>query len=155
MKLSGHNDIYDTAIVMHPPVLRDSGRLFDTAADLMLLLANIHYVLGCSPETVRQWALNAVRRCPLINADAACDNVVAVCNVRWFLSPSDEERIEQFGCFERLDQQATADVVSLHQLISDNSSPTSPSYTPCNSPSFEDWVSDAESEQTRQSIAVW
>lgn len=160
MELSAHNCYTDTAIVMHPSRLHDTGRLSDTAADLMLLLANINYVLGITPQSVRQWALDAVRRCPITNASAYYHDVVPVGSVRWYLPRANEERIEQFGCFERLDQQATADVVSLHHLISEHSypepeSPTSPVYTPSSSPSFEDWGSDVESEQTRQSIAQW
>jgi len=149
LELSAHDDFTDTAIVMNPARLNTNERLYDTAADLMMLCANMSYVFNIPQQTVRQWALVNVRRAPLETATWAYPDVVPVGAVSWFLSEQDEERLEQFGCFEMLDQQAAADVVTLHNLITEYSyvvhSPVSPPYTPCCSPSFMDWGSDMES----------
>jgi hypothetical protein len=149
MELSAHDCFIDTAIVMHPARLNTNGRLYDTAADLMLLCANMSYVLNIPQQTVRQWALMNVRRAPLATASWPYPDVVPVGAVSWFLSEQDEHRLEQFGCFETLDEQAAADVVTLHNLVTEYSySPTSPvyvPYTPCCSPSLMEWGSDLES----------
>ena len=146
LELSAHNSYVDTAIVMHPARLNTIGRLHDTAADLMLLLANMTYVLNIPQQTVRQWALVNVRRAPLSTASWVYPDVVPVGAVSWFLSEQDEQRLEQFACFEVLDHQAAADVVTMHNLLTEYSySPVSPPNTPCCSPTLMDWGSDLES----------
>lgn len=153
LELSAHNSYVDTAIVMHPARLNTSERLHDTAADLMLLLANMTHVLNIPQQTVRQWALVNVRRAPLSTASWAYPDVVPVGAVSWFLSEQDEQRLEQFACFEVLDQQAAADVVTMHNLITEYTyspmsprySPVVPPYTPCCSPSLMEWGSEMES----------
>jgi hypothetical protein len=142
MELSAHNCFTDTAIVMSPRQLQSSGRLYDTAADLMLLLGNISHVLNISQQTVRQWALWAVRQAPLSTASWVYPDVVPVGSVRWFLTEQDEQQLEQAGCFEVLDQQAAADVLTVHNLITEYSFCPP---TPCASPSLGDWGSDMES----------
>lgn len=131
MKLSPHDDYTDTAIVIDPVMLQADNRLYDTASDLVLLLANIHYVFGFSPAIVRQWALSQ----PIVQGDIEYPNVVPVGSVTWFLSEDEEQLLEQAGCFERLSQDALADVMELHHLITQYGfSATSPVYTPCGSP---------------------
>lgn len=138
---------------MHPSTLNINGRLYDTAADLMLLLANMTYVLRIPQQTVRQWALVNVRRASLDTASWIYPNTVPVGAVSWFLSEQDEQLLEQAAAIEALDIQAAADVVRMHNLISEHMYvplspvPMSLPRTPCCSPSltFEDWGSDVES----------
>lgn len=138
---------------MHPSNLNINGRLYDTAADLMLLLANMSYVLRIPQQTVKQWALVNVRRASLNTASWFYPNTVPVGAVSWFLSEQDEQLLEQAAVIEVLDHQAASDVVRLHNLITEHMyapmdsmpSPLSPPYTPCCSPSFMEWGSDVES----------
>lgn len=153
LELSDHGCYVDSAIVMHPSTLNIYGRLYDTAADLMLLLANMTYVLRIPQQTVRQWALVNVRRASLDSASWFYPNTVPVGAVSWFLSEQDEQLLEQAAAIEVLDHQAAADVVTLHNLITEymyapmSPVPMSPPYTPCCSPSFTvmEWGSDVES----------
>lgn len=127
IQLSAHDNFDDIAIVIHPPQLQRSGRLYDIAADLMLLMANMMYVLGISPALVRQWAVAEPIIMPVY---IAYPDVVPVGNVKWFLSEAEEEMLEQYACFEQLHPDAAVDVMELHQIIEEYGlSPVSPSYS--------------------------
>jgi hypothetical protein len=143
MVLSAHDCCYDTAIVMNPARLQESGRLHDTAADLMGLLGNMTYVLNIPQQAVRQWALHAVRTAPLTASTMVYPDVVPVGSARWFLSEEEENRLEQFGCFELLSDHAASDAETMHYLVTEYS--YVPSTSPCASPTLGDWGSDMES----------